>query len=63
MVVSRINSSIHYPDIKKVDPTDIGFDASLYEIELKPNIFGTSSISYNVASKPISSGLASFFSG
>ena len=41
MVVSLIDNSIHYPEIKDADPKDIGFDATLYEIELKPKIFGT----------------------
>ena len=41
MVVSQIDSSIQYPEIKDADPKDIGFDATLYEIELKPKLFGT----------------------
>ena len=41
MVLSRIDKSIKYSEIKEVDPEDIGFDASVYELELKPNISGT----------------------
>ena len=33
MVVSKINSSVSYPEIKSVDKTDLKLEANLYEIE------------------------------
>ena len=41
MVLSQLDKSIKYPEIKVPDAEDIGFDATLYEIELKPKISGT----------------------
>jgi len=41
MVLSQLDKSIKYPEIKAPDAEDIGFDATLYEIELKPKIYGT----------------------
>ena len=38
MVVSKIDSSIDYPDSKFVDPDDLDYDAQLYQIELFPNL-------------------------
>ena len=40
MVVSNLNDSIIYQNIKSVDNSDLGFDASLYEINLMPKISG-----------------------
>ena len=34
MVNSILNSKINYPEIKKMDPEDKSFDASMYEIEV-----------------------------
>ena len=34
MVSSKLDSSIEYPEIKKLNSVDEGFDASLYELEL-----------------------------
>jgi len=41
MVVSRIDKSITYPDIKVVDSDDQGLDATLYEVELEPGFDAT----------------------
>jgi predicted NAD-dependent protein-ADP-ribosyltransferase YbiA (DUF1768 family) len=38
MVLSKINESIEYPDIKTVDMNDVGYDANLYELELMPGV-------------------------
>ena len=38
MVLSKINESIEYPDIKTVDMNDVGYDANLYEFELMPRV-------------------------
>ena len=40
MVVSNLDDSIIYQNIKSVDNSDLGFDASLYEINLMPKISG-----------------------
>jgi len=40
MVVSKLDDSINYPDVKSVDTADIGFDANLYEIEIMSGIKG-----------------------
>jgi len=34
MVSSKLDSSVEYPEIKKLNSVDEGFDASLYEVEL-----------------------------
>lgn len=34
MVSSKLDSSVEYPEIKKLNTVDEGFDASLYEVEL-----------------------------
>ena len=41
MVVSRIDKSITYPDVKAVDEGDLGLLASIYQIELAPGLEGT----------------------
>ena len=38
MVSSKLDSTVEYPEIKKLSSVDQGFDASLYEIELYPSI-------------------------
>ena len=38
MVVSRIDATIKYPNIKAVDPEDLNFEAQLYEIEIFPDL-------------------------
>jgi predicted NAD-dependent protein-ADP-ribosyltransferase YbiA (DUF1768 family) len=40
MVVSKIDESIVYPDIRSIDTSDVGYDANLYEMELLPSING-----------------------
>ena len=40
MVVSKIDESIVYPDIRSIDSSDVGYDANLYEMELLPSING-----------------------
>ena len=32
MVNSILNPNINYPELKKLDPDDVSFDASMYEI-------------------------------
>jgi hypothetical protein len=34
MVVSKLDNSVSYPEIKKVDPADLSMEADLYQIEL-----------------------------
>ena len=38
MVVSKLDNTINYKDIKTVNKSDLGRDANLYEIELMPEI-------------------------
>ena len=38
MVQSHIDKTIHYPDIKTIEPDDIGYDAVQFQIELMPNM-------------------------
>ena len=38
MVVSRIDATIKYPNVKAVDPEDLNFEAQLYEIEIFPDL-------------------------
>jgi predicted NAD-dependent protein-ADP-ribosyltransferase YbiA (DUF1768 family) len=40
MIVSKLDESIIYPDIKSIDLADVGYDANLYEIEFFPEIKG-----------------------
>jgi len=35
MVVSKLNNSVNYPELKRVDPEDLSQEANLYQIELK----------------------------
>jgi len=37
MVVSRIDSSISYPEIKKINMNDLKKESSLYQIEVENN--------------------------
>ena len=56
MVVSKLDDSINYPDLKSVDSVDIGFDANLYEIEIMPEIKGIialGNVKYNFSEKNI----------
>tara|TARA_B100001063_G_C16778248_1_gene567850 strand:+ start:6580 stop:8607 length:2028 start_codon:yes stop_codon:yes gene_type:complete len=38
MVASRLESSIEYPEIKKLSENDKGYDATLYQVELYPTL-------------------------
>jgi predicted NAD-dependent protein-ADP-ribosyltransferase YbiA (DUF1768 family) len=35
MVLSKINSTVDYPELKRVDPTDLHHDSSLYQLKVK----------------------------
>ena len=38
MVQSHIDKTIQYPDIKTIEPDDIGYDAVQFQIELMPDM-------------------------
>ena len=53
MVLSQLDKSIKYPEIKAPDAEDIGFDATLYEIELKPKISASHKTLIKLLAHPI----------
>ena len=62
MVVSKIDESIVYPDIRSIDTSDVGYDANLYEMELLPSINGIialGNVKYKFSEKNGSEGLNS----
>jgi predicted NAD-dependent protein-ADP-ribosyltransferase YbiA (DUF1768 family) len=55
MVSSKINKEINYNEVKNVDPEDMGYNSTLYEIEIfdKPIIIALGKQKYTYTSKKI----------
>ena len=55
MVLSRLNNTIDYPDIRKVDEEDVGFNSALYSMDVYDTdiIIALGNIRYSFVTKGV----------